>query len=105
MRLSKAELLLIAEAVAAWANHRQMNPILGTYWIEKNGQITIRLKEQYNGDPLVPNVDYLIWKPSHPCSITGYQYETWNGKVTSRVRGGWVDFICPVKLTGVYQHV
>lgn len=64
--------------------------------IKRGSQITITLSEQYNGDPDKPNIDYLVWDSSRPTLIVGYMRDTWNGKQSDMVRGGYLDFVCPI---------
>ena len=94
----------ILHALIAWAKSKGMKPDVDTMTLgispslmTTNGltTITLPLLEQYDADPLVPNVDFLLWRSSHPGSVTGYQHQLWQGKVKPQVRGGWVDFICP----------
>lgn len=56
----------------------------------------ILLSEQYNGDLDKPNIDYLVWDSSRPTLIVGYMRDTWNGKQSDMVRGGYLDFVCPI---------
>ena len=44
-----------------------------------------------------PNIDYLLWDLSHPTLIVGYMRDTWNGKQSDMVRGGYLDFVCPIE--------
>ena len=96
--MTNSQLCVVGEAVVAWAEDKGMKPIGTGFGKPSNGNLVVALAERYTGDPCVPDVDYLVWSPTHPGSVSGYMASSFNGKPSNMVRGGWVDFICPITL-------
>lgn len=65
--------------------------------LRQRHRVCIILTEQFNSDPDKPNIDYLVWDSSRPTLIVGYMRDTWNGKQSDMVRGGYLDFVCPIE--------
>lgn len=64
---------------------------------KRGSQVAILLSEQFNGDKDKPNIDYLLWDSSRPTLLVGYMRDTWNGKQSDMIRGGYLDFVCPIE--------